>query len=135
MQNAEALTGQQIREFLKGSEGLEFTGQGRAEIYSWTEQMLVVQEYGQQSKKQRGAVRNYLSKVTGLSLPQITRLIRSYVRTGRVEAKPWRRRRFPSKYTEQDVALLAEVDRAHERLSGPATQRILKREYEEFGKT
>jgi transposase InsO family protein len=135
MQNAEARTGQQISEFLKGSEGIEFTGQNRAEIYGWTERMLVAQQYGKQGKKQRGAIRNYLSKVTGLSLPQITRLIRSYVGTGKVEAKPSRRRRFPNKYTEQDVALLAAVDGAHQRLSGPATQRILKREYEEFGKT
>src|SRR6266849_233692 len=134
MQNAEARTGQQISEFLKGSEGIEFTGQSRSEVYSWTERILVAQEYGKQGKQQRGAIRNYVSKVTGLSLPQITRLIRSYVGTGRVEAKPCRRRRFPSKYTAQDVALLAEVDGAHQRLSGPATQRILKREYEEFGK-
>src|SRR5580692_8616736 len=98
IQNAEALTGQQISEFLKGSEGIEFTGQSRAEIYSWTERMLVAQEYGRQSKKQRGAIRNHLSKVTGLSLPQITRLIRSYVRTGKVETKGCRRRdRFASK--------------------------------------
>ena len=133
MQNAEALTGQQISEFLKGSAGLEFTGQSRAEVYNWTERMLVAQEYGQKSKKQRGAIRGCLSKVTGLSLPQITRLIRSYVRTGKVEVQPFLRRRFPSKYTEQDVALLSQVDRAHERLSGPATRCILKREYEEFG--
>jgi transposase InsO family protein len=134
MQNAETLTAEQIRRFLEGSEGIEFTGQSRAEMYGWTERMLVAQEYGKQSKKQRGAIRGYLRKVTGLSLPQITRLIRSYVQTGRVEAKPGRRRRFPSKYTEQDIGLLAEVDRAHERLSGPATRCILKREYEEFGK-
>jgi transposase InsO family protein len=134
MQNAEALTERQINEFLKGSEGIEFTGQSRAEVYSWSERILVTQEYARQGKKQRGAVRNYLSKVTGLSLPQITRLIRSYQRSGRVEAKPFRRRRFPTKYTAQDVALLAEVDRAHQRLSGPATQRILKREYEQYGK-
>jgi hypothetical protein len=88
MENAEALTGEQISEFLKGSEGIEFTGQGRAEVYGWTGRMLVAQEYTQQSKKQRGAIRGYLSKVTGLSLPQITRLIRSYVETGTVEAKP-----------------------------------------------
>jgi hypothetical protein len=134
MQNAEALTGLQINEFLKGCEGIEFTGQSRAEVYGWTERMLVAQEYGTQLKKQRGAIRNYLSKVTGLSLPQIARLIRSYVETGRVEAKPCLRSRFPSTYTGQDVTLLADVDRAHQRLSGPATQRILKREYEEFGK-
>src|SRR2546428_6809735 len=44
MQNAEALTGQQIREFLKGSEGIEFTGQSRAEVYRWTERILARQE-------------------------------------------------------------------------------------------
>lgn len=134
MQNAEALTGQQIDEFLAGSEGIGFTGESRAAIYAWTERLLVSQEFMGQSRKQRGAIRRYASKVTGLSLPQITRLIRGYVQTGTVELKVSLRSRFPGKYTEQDVTLLADVDRAHERLSGPATQRILRREHEEYGK-
>jgi hypothetical protein len=134
MQNAEALTGQQIDEFLTGSEGIEFTGENRAAIYAWTEGLLVAQEFMRQNKKRRGAIRRYASKVTGLSLPQITRLIRSYAQTGAVELKVSLRSRFPGKYTERDVTLLADVDRAHERLSGPATQRILRREHEEYGK-
>lgn len=134
MQNAEVLTPQQISEFLKGSQGIQFSGQSRAERYAWTEGMLVAQEYARQAKKQKGAIRACLSKVTGMSLPQITRLIRSYVQTGRVEGKGYRRRRFPRQYSQKDVALLAEVDRAHERLSGPATKRILQREYQEYGK-
>jgi transposase InsO family protein len=133
MQNAETLSGQQISEFLKGSEGIDFTGQGRVAVYGWTERLLVAQQYAQQGKKQRGAIRGYLSKVTGLSLPQVTRLIRRYRETGRVEVSLCQRRRFPGKYTEQDIGLLAEVDRAHERLSGPATKCILRREYGEFG--
>jgi hypothetical protein len=32
------------------------------------------------------------------------------------------------------VELLAAVDEAHERLSGPATRHILKREFEVYGK-
>ncbi len=36
------------------------------------------QRYGTLSKKQRGTVRALLSKVAGLSMPQITRLIRAY---------------------------------------------------------
>jgi hypothetical protein len=47
--------------------------------------------------------------------------------------KPYRRYQFSSKYTAADTELLAEVDRAHERLSGAATRHILKREYEQFG--
>jgi len=134
MQNAEALTGRQIDEFLTGSEGIGFTGESRAAIYGWTERLLVAQEFSGKNKKQRGAIRRYASKVTGLSLPQVTRLIRSYVQTGTVELRVSLRRRFPGKYTERDVTLLAAVDRAHERLSGPATQRILRREHEEYGK-
>jgi hypothetical protein len=134
MQNAETLTAEQISGFLKGSEGIQFSGQSRAERYGWTERILVAQEYERQGKKQRGAIRGYLSKVTGLSLAQITRLIRMYVRSGKVEGRAVVRRRFASKYTEQDIGLLAGVDRAHERLSGPATRCILNREYEKFGK-
>lgn len=117
-QNAEALTGQQIREFLKGSETIEFRGQNRAELYGWVQRVLVAQEYATQGKKQRGAIRAYLGKMTGLSLPQLTRLIRKYRAEGVVEAAQYRRRRFPVKYSSHDIALLAEVDRAHDWLSG-----------------
>ena len=44
MLNAEALTGQWIAEFLKGSEGIAFTGGDRASIYAWTEYVLGAQE-------------------------------------------------------------------------------------------
>src|SRR5712692_12102625 len=94
MQNAEALSAEQIREFLKGSEAIEFSGQNRAELYGWTQRVLVQQEYGVQGKKQRGAIRAYIGKTTGLSLPQVTRLIRKYRAEGVVEAAQYRRRRF-----------------------------------------
>ena len=37
MQNAENLNSEQIRQFLQSSEGVEFAGQSRAEIYAFTE--------------------------------------------------------------------------------------------------
>jgi transposase InsO family protein len=72
--------------------------------------------------------------MTGLSLAQTARLIQMYIETGTVELRGYRRHEFASKYTDGDVRLLAAVDRAHERLSGPATCCILQREYERFGK-
>ena len=108
MQNAEALTGERMEEFLKGSEAIEFQGQNRAEVYGWVERVLVAQEYVAQGKKQRGIVRAYIVKVTGLSMPQATRLIRKYREEGVVEAVSYRRRSFPVKYTSQDVARLAD---------------------------
>jgi transposase InsO family protein len=134
MQNAERLSQEQIQEFLKGSQAIEFSGQSKAERYQFVQRVLVAQEYVVQGKKQRGTIRAYLSKVTGLSLPQLTRLIRKYRQSGVVEPKAYRRRRFPTKYTSRDVALLAELDGAHGWLSGPASVRILKREFEQFGK-
>jgi len=44
-------------------------------------------------------------------LPQATRLIRQYRETGMVGLQPTRRLRFPRKYTDRDITLLAEVDR------------------------
>ena len=51
MQDAESLTPQQITEVLKGSTGIEFAGQSRAERYAWTEQVLVAQQYGRQERR------------------------------------------------------------------------------------
>ncbi len=44
----------------------------------------------------------------------------------------YRRHRFASRFTRADLELLARVDEAHETMSGPATKRILNREYEQY---
>src|SRR5260370_13480170 len=103
MKNAEDISPSQIGEFLKASEGIDFGGASRAEAYGWIQQTLIEQEYGRQRKKERGVIRTYLSKVTGRSLAQITRLIRLYVQLGRIETTPYQRHRFASKYTQADA--------------------------------
>jgi len=98
------------------------------------ERVLVQQEYAQQGKAARGLLRRYVEKMTGLSRAQVTRLIGRYSSSGRVRPTVYRRRRFPQRYTRADIELLASVDDAHETLSGPATRRILEREYQLYGK-
>jgi transposase InsO family protein len=71
--------------------------------------------------------------MTGLSRAQVTRLITSYANSGRVTAVAYQRRKFATRYTKSDVDLLAYVDKSHGNLSGPATKRILEREYSEYG--
>jgi len=133
MENVEALPPGRIEDFLCGSAGIDFTGQTRTERYAWIQTTLVEQQYFSLPRKQRGAVRALLSKVGGLSMPQVTRLIRQYRRDGKLRVNRGTRQRFPVKYTEEDVELLIAVDRAHQRLSGPATRRILQREWQVFG--
>lgn len=134
MENLEVLTPDGIADFLRGSAEIEFSGQSRTDRYNWVQTALIEQRYFSLSKKRRGAVRALLSKVTGLSLPQITRLIRRYKQNGEIQVQGSTRRRFPVKYTLEDLELLIEVDRAHQQLSGPATRRILEREWQVFGK-
>jgi transposase InsO family protein len=135
MRNGEGVTEEQIKEFLRGSEGVSFAGQNKKEVYGWVQDLLVAQEFVQQDKKRRGAIRAYVEKITGLGSAQVTRLVRMFKETGSVEVRGYQRREFPRQYTDRDIALLAEVDRAHERLSGPATRHILEREHVHFGKT
>jgi len=134
MENAEGLSLDQMQAIVQASEEVRFAGWQREEIYEWVQRVLVRGEYARQGRKARGVVRAYVSKMTGRSMPQITRLIRQYRQTGEVRAVEYRRRRFAKVYTEADVRLLAEVDRAHERLSGPSTRRILEREHQEYGR-
>jgi transposase InsO family protein len=132
MDDTAATSLEQIRAFLAGSEELRFAGQRREEVYGWVEQILVRHQYANLDKPSKGLVRRYIARMTGLSRAQVMRLITAYRRTGRVKATPYQRTRFAARYTAADVALLAYVDKAHGNLSGPATRRILEREYHEY---
>jgi transposase InsO family protein len=133
MDDSKWLSLEQIRAFLEGAEPVEFAAQGRKEIYQWVERVLVRHEYACQGKVAKGLLRRYVEKMTGLSRAQVTRLIAAYTATGRVRATEYKRHRFAARYSKTDVGLLAEVDKAHGNLSGPATRRILEREYEVHG--
>lgn len=133
MDDSKRLGLEQIRAFLAGAEPVEFAAQGRKEIYEWVERVLVWHEYARQGKAARGLLRRYVEKMTGLSRAQVTRFIAAYQATGRVRVTEYERHRFAARYTKADVELLAYVDKAHGNLSGPATRRILEREYEVHG--
>jgi transposase InsO family protein len=124
----------QIQAFLSASETIRFKGETQAQIYHWIEPVLGRQEYHQQSRPARGLLRNYVMKMTGRSRVQVTRLIARYRKSGSLQPAPYRRHRFPQRYTRADIELLATVDEAHDNLSGPATRRILEREYRQYGK-
>ncbi len=134
MHDSRPMTRDELRDFLCSSQALAFTGQSRAQSYAWIERTLRRYGYLSRSRADKGLLRQYLEKLTGLSRAQITRLIAQFRRTGQVRLRPYRRHRFPTRFTREDQLWLAEVDEAHDRLSGPATLAILKREYELFGR-
>src|SRR5260370_2433979 len=95
---------------------MRFEGETRQQVYPWMERVLCQQQYHQQGRAARGLVRRYVGKMTGLSRAPVTRLIARYERCGRIEVAPYRRHRFPQRYTRADVELLALADEAHENL-------------------
>jgi len=133
MHEGEKLSLEQIRAFLEASDAVLFQAAHRSELYEWVNRTLREQNYEQLPRTGKGLVRAYVGKMTGLSRAQVTRLIGVYLEGEPVELRKYRRHRFPSRYTRADSELLAAVDEAHGTLSGPATRRILEREYAVFG--
>ncbi len=132
--DSRVMTMEELAAFLKSSDALTFKGRSPKENYAWIEQTLRRYGYSSRARAEKGLLRQYIVKMTGYSQAQLSRLIAQYRSTGHVELPEYQRRRFPVKYSRVDQALLAEVDNAHSRLSGPATQAILRREYTVFGR-
>lgn len=132
MKESERLSLEEIRAFLKGNQEVGFKASDRKQAYGWTQRTLCAQEYVNLHRQGKGLVRQYISKVTGFSRAQVTRLIAQYVASGVVEVRQGRGKRFAGRYTAEDMALLAEVDMAHGTLSGPATRKLLYRGWYEF---
>jgi hypothetical protein len=133
VEKTEELSLEQIRAFLQASQEVRIEATERAEVYSWVTRTLCYQQYWKQKREAKGLLRQYLGRMTGLSRSQVARLIARYQKDGQVKERSYQRNRFTRLYTAADVELLGAVDEAHETLSGPATQKILYREFYEYG--
>ncbi len=133
MNDGQLQTIEQVRQFLEGSEAVEFRGLTAIEKYCWIAEVLIRFSYPGIKRTEKGVIRRYLQKVTGYSRSQVSRLISEYNRTGLLKKTEYRRHRFPRKYAPSEVELLARTDELHGWLSGPATKKIMEREYEVYG--
>lgn len=130
----------QLRSFLKEVlQSVSFSinnigNKNKQEMYDWVGTVITRFRYFSLKKKERGVVLDYIKKVTGRSRPQIKRFIRQKKKFGKIRLSVTKKNTFPVLYSTSDIARLIETDNAHGRLSGPATKRILEREYLVFGK-
>ena len=95
MKKVGRLTPEQIGDLVSGSQEISFVGKGRQGVYDGIVATLVQQEYFQLGKKHRGLVRDLLTKLSGLSMPQITRLIGRYHADGELRVQSSSREKFP----------------------------------------
>lgn len=131
MQNIEQLTLAEMKDFVTGSSNLELSIEP-SEAYGLIARILLAHGYRKLGRVNKGIVRLFLMKVTGMSRAQLTRLIGRWRRERKIERLPIRRPNFARQYTTADIGLLAAMDAAHEDLSGPAVRRLLVRAHEVY---
>jgi len=125
----------QVRAFVSGNEPISFTLENRHTAYRWMADTLRQFNYGGCKRADKGLLRQYLLKVTGLSRAQVARCIKQFTAGGgqikdrrRAPAAPFVRR-----YTPDDIRLLAEVDALHGTLSGSTTRKLCERALKKHG--
>ena len=125
----------QVRAFVSGNEAVAFTLADRTTAYGWMADTLRQFGYKGCKRADKGVLRQYLLKVTGLSRAQVARCITQFIDGGgqikdrrHAPAVPFVRR-----YTAADIRLLAEMDALHGTLSGTTTRKLCERAFHVHG--
>ena len=132
MNDSHIETLEQVRQFLDSAAVMEITIPSKTESYRWIQGTLVRFRYLTLSKSDRGLIRRYLQQISGYSRAQIARLIKQYRKSGRIQRRQCTAKGFTTKYTREDIRLLARLDELHGTLSGPATKKLCERAWQVF---
>ncbi len=132
MNDSQIETLEQVRQFLNGAAFMEISISSKTECYRWIQGTLVRFRYLTLGKTDRGLLHRYLQQISGYSRAQITRLIKQYQKTGLLQRRQRTVKGFSSKYTREDIRLLAQLDELHGTLSGPATKKLCERACQVF---
>jgi len=126
---------EQIREFLNGTTEVAFSNPAdESTLRTFVTTVIRRYRYFSLKKGQRGVLFAYMQRLTGYSRQHLSRLIAQYRHTQSLKPmKRTSRTSFARLYGPEDVALLAEIDRLHDTLSGPATKVLLIRAVTLFG--
>lgn len=124
----------QVQAFVSGNEATSFTLTDRLTAYGWMTDTLKQFHYGHCTRTDKGVLRRYLLKVTGLSRAQVARCITQFTEGGPIKD----RRHAPAvpfvrRYTVEDIRLLAEMDALHGTLSGTTTRKLCERAFKVHG--
>ena len=63
---------EQVKQFLEGSEAVEFRGLTAKEKYYWIEEVLIRFRYHRLKRAEKGVIRWYVQKVAGYSRSQVS---------------------------------------------------------------
>ena len=141
MNETQLRTIEQIQQFLDGSVQIEFSPhEDDRERYAHITRVLKRFDYPLRSKRERGVVLAYLRRTSGYSRAQVTRLVAQWSTNGQVAvpaplAKRYKApsKPFACKFTDSDIELLVEMDKANENACGSTIAHLLWRAFHQYG--
>jgi hypothetical protein len=126
MNDSKLSSPEDIKTFLSGTCKVQITI-NKSDRYAWLARLIKKVKYFSLRKKDKATVREYMFNMTGYSTPQLTRLLSQYRTKKWIGTKDKQSNTFPTKYTKEDILLLATTDEYHLTLSGGATKKLFDR--------
>jgi len=122
----------QVEDFLLSLGTAEIAPASKDEAYQWIGHTLRHFRYKALSRVDKGLIRRFLMRISGYSRQQLTRLIRQFLDTHRLQRRQRTTNGFKGVYTQKDIALLAHTDALHNATSGPMIKKLCERAYTKF---
>ena len=102
-----------LKEFLQSTSKIFFQRQSQSETYDWVKKVLKRFKYFGLKKLEKGLVQDYIRRMTRYSQSQITRLIAVFFETEDIQSSTGQRNKFPTKYSQEELGILARTDELH----------------------
>src|SRR3989344_4532952 len=127
----------QLAELIKAVEacgvGKVERADGIDEVYEWMNDLLVRLRYRFLKKKEKGIVRRYLTLYGGYTRSHVDHLIAEYQEVGKIARKERTQPRFQTRYTSEDIALLADVAEGYQHQNCKALKEVCREMLEVYG--
>ena len=104
---------EEVKVFLAGTMGVEFSIQDKDERYRWIEQTLRRFNYRTLGRAHRGVVLRYVERVSGYSRQTVTRLVAQYRDGGKLRRRQRTVAVFALYYTDADAGLCRKSSRTN----------------------
>ena len=131
MNDSHIVSLRQVEENITSTITPSFSFTSHTDAYGWVSGILDRFRYYEKgrTKKEKGWIRQYLTRYTAYSKSQLTRLITEKKGTGTLRyGKGKKKHQFKKIYTSEDARLLAEADTVYRRMSGCAMRAVFKEE-------
>jgi transposase InsO family protein len=124
----------EMEAFLAGNQPIAFTvASSKDERYEFVDGILKRFAYSRLKRREKGIVIKFLRKISGYSRQQLTRMIERHSECGELKRFQKTTNGFEKLYTDEDIRVLAQLDKRHDTPNGFMVKKLCERAFHEFG--